>query len=240
MLFVPLSGMQTREKRFWTGAALVSGEMVATMLLFTGAVVSFFFLTRERWRRYKKWDLNAFERVQRLVSPSNNRRMLFITALGKHQFLVPANLSVLGWYLFVRKHTWFSVRVVSIALSSLGLMLLFKKIFSRKRPANPLLSPVRGMSFPSGHAMMSTTFYGLLIYIITQKSGPAAQAALIPPLVLLILAVGFSRIYLRVHYTSDVLAGHTIGLAWLGLSLNTIRRLEAFNREQVRRLTSPG
>ena len=87
---------------------------------------------------------------------------------------------------------------------------------------------------------MSTTFYGLLIYIITQKSGPAAQAALIPPLVLLILAVGFSRIYLRVHYTSDVLAGHTIGLAWLGLSLNTIRRLEAFNREQVRRLTSPG
>jgi membrane-associated phospholipid phosphatase len=231
--------VRQKDKRFWTGVGLVSSEMLATMVLFTGAVAGFFLVTRKRWRRYKKWDLDSFDRIQHLVTPQNNKLMLFITKLGKHQFLIPANLSLLGWYLFFQKRTWFSIRVVSIALSSLGLMLLFKQIFRRKRPVNPLLSPVKGMSFPSGHAMMSVAFYGLLIYVLSNTTKRSLRPLFITPLVALITMIGFSRVYLRVHYTSDVMAGFTIGISWLLISLRTLKRLEAFNREQVKLLTQP-
>jgi undecaprenyl-diphosphatase len=231
--------VNTREKRFWTGAALVSSEMLGTMLLFTVATAGFFLFTRKRWRKYKKWDLDVFDRVQNLVTPRNNKLMLFVTALGKHQFLVPANLSLLAWFLFVQKRTWFSIRVVAIALSSLGLMLLFKEIFHRQRPVNPLLSKVKGMSFPSGHAMMSASFYGLLIYILTHTTKRPVHLLFISPLVILIGMIGFSRIYLRVHYTSDVMAGFTIGVSWLLISLKTMERLEAFNKEKVKKLVQP-
>ena len=228
--------MKQKEKRFWTGVALVSSEMLGTMVLFTGVVAGFFLLTRKRWRRYKQWDMAVFDQVQHLVTERNNKRMLFITYLGKHQFLVPANLAVLTWYLFIQKRTWFSIRVVAIALSSLGLMLLFKKIFQRKRPINPLLMPVKGMSFPSGHALMSVAFYGLVIYIVVNTVDKSVQPVIIAPLAALIGLIGFSRVYLRVHYTSDVMAGFTIGLSWLLLSLKTLNRLEMYNKEKVKQL----
>ena len=231
--------MKKKDKRFWNGVVLVSSELLATMVFFTGAVAGFFLLTKKRWRRYKQWDLSVFNGIQKFVTPRNNKLMLFVTALGKHQFLIPANLSLLSWYLFIQKRTWFSVRVVSIAISSLLLMLLFKQIFRRNRPANPLLSAVKGKSFPSGHAMMSVANYGLVIYILINTTQKSLHPFLISPLVTLILLIGFSRIYLRVHYTSDVLAGFTIGMSWLLISLKTLDRLEAFNRQTVKQLAQP-
>jgi undecaprenyl-diphosphatase len=112
-------------------------------------------------------------------------------------------------------------------------MFLLKEIFRRKRPATPLLAAVRGLSFPSGHAIMSMTFYGLLIYIIshTWKSG-VLKSAVIPSLVALILMIGYSRVYLRVHYASDVAAGFIIGLLWLLISLELLKRIEEYNKKQ--------
>ena len=158
--------------------------------------------------------------------------MLFITSLGNHRFLVPANLLLIGYFLFVKHQTWFSIRVLTIALSSLVLMLFLKALFQRKRPLAPLLKAVRGLSFPSGHAIMSTTFYGLLLYIILSEAGLAwVRIAMIVVLVTLILLIGYSRIYLRVHYASDVIAGFIIGLLWLLISLGVLDRLEDFTSE---------
>ena len=229
--------MNARGKRFWTGAALVSAEIMASLVIYTGAVATFFFLTRSRWRKYKKFDLQVFDKLQRHTSEPANRAMEAITFLGNHKFLVPANLSLMGYYLFVRKRTWFSIRVIAIALSSLGMMVLLKKMFQRKRPENPLLKKVRGLSFPSGHAMMSVTFYGLLIYIISQTSkDPRVKFPAITALLILIGLIGFSRVYLRVHYTSDVLAGFTIGLIWLFIALELLEKLENFNKEKVKEI----
>jgi len=232
--------MTTKEKRFWAGAALVSAEMLGTLAIFTGAVAGFFFLTRRRWRKYKKTDLEVFDHIEKYVNERNNRVMLFITSLGKHQFLIPANLSLITYFLFIRKRTWFTIRVVAIALSSLGLMFILKYLFRRKRPVNPLLQKVRGLSFPSGHAIMSVTFYGLLIYIISQTiKAKGVRWSLIIALLLLIQLIGFSRIYLRVHYTSDVLAGFVIGLLWLMISLSVLKSLENYNKEKVNFLLQP-
>ena len=155
--------------------------------------------------------------------------MLFITFLGKHQFLIPANLILIFYFLLVKRQNWFSIRVITIAMSSLALMLLLKQLFQRKRPLSPLLKAAKGLSFPSGHAIMAVTFYGLLIYILQHSITIDWFKWLATVLIfVLIILIGFSRIYLRVHYASDVAAGFIIGLLWLLLSLAVLKWLESY------------
>lgn len=221
-----------RSKRFWKGAGIVSVEMLSTMAIFTYILAGIVFRIRPAMRRHKKTDLAVFDFVQKHTNEANTKVMLAVTHLANHRFLVPANLSLIFYFLFVRKHTWFSIRVASIALSSLGLMFLFKQLFKRKRPALPLLHSVKGKSFPSGHAMMSVTFYGLLIYISSKTLKRALlKAVIVPSLIALILMIGYSRVYLRVHYASDVAAGYIIGLLWLLIALDLLKRIENFNKQ---------
>jgi len=131
--------------------------------------------------------------------------------------------------LLVKRQTWFSIRVITIAISSLVLMLLLKQLFQRKRPLSPLLKAAKGLSFPSGHAIMAVTFYGLLIYILQHTiTTEWLKWFLIIVVFVLIVLIGFSRIYLRVHYASDVAAGFIIGLLWLLLSLAVLKWLEGY------------
>jgi membrane-associated phospholipid phosphatase len=113
-------------------------------------------------------------------------------------------------------------------------MFLLKHLFGRERPLIPLLEPARGLSFPSGHALMSMTFYGLLIYITWHSvKNIRLKWSLISFLFLLIIIIGFSRIYLRVHYTSDVLAGFAMGWLWIVVSLKVLRRIEKQGKETI-------
>lgn len=222
-----------RSKRFWKGAGIVSAEMLGTMAIFTCVLAGIVFRIRPAMRRHKKTDMAVFDLVQKHTNEANTKAMLAITHLGNHKFLVPANLSLIFYFLFVSKRTWFSIRVASIALSSLGLMVLLKQLFKRNRPAIPLLHPVKGKSFPSGHAMMSMTFYGLLIYISSRTLKSALlKGILTPSLIALILMIGYSRVYLRVHYASDVAAGYIIGLLWLLVALDLLKRIEESNKKR--------
>jgi undecaprenyl-diphosphatase len=168
------------------------------------------------------------------VSEDNNQVMLFFTYLGRHEFLIPANLILIAYFLFFKKHSWYSIKVPAIALSSLALMFGLKHLFDRERPLVPLLEEARGLSFPSGHALMSVTFYGLLIYIVFKgfKNTPL-KWTLISLLLLLILTIGFSRIYLRVHYASDVIAGLCVGLLWLVICVAVLNKLEKYSQKKV-------
>ncbi len=199
-----------------------------SLLLFSGLIAILVFLIRKPIRKYKPVDLAIFEKIKPTVSPAGNRFMLFITFLGKHQFLVPTNLLLIFYFLF-QQQNWFSIRVLTIALSSLVLMLLLKFLFQRKRPLSPLLKAAKGLSFPSGHAIMAVTFYGLLLYIFLQTVDIDWLRYLMSCLmVLLIVLIGYSRVYLRVHYASDVLAGFVIGVLWLLVSLFVLKSIEAY------------
>lgn len=226
--------MSERAQRFWNGAALVSAHLVISLILFAAVIAVIVFLVRRRVRRYKPRDMAVFDRIHSWTSPRNNRIMLFITLLGKHQFLIPANFFLIACFLFLSRHSWYSIRVAAIALSSLALMFLLKYLFRRKRPLSPLLQAAKGLSFPSGHAIMAVTFYGLLIYIVAHTVNAGwLRAGLTALLVILILLIGCSRVYLRVHYASDVLAGFVIGLLWLLISLAVLGRIEQFNKDAV-------
>ena len=215
---------------FWRTTTLIIEHLLLSLSLFSAVIAILVFLVRKPLRKYKPIDLGVFDRLSKHVNPRRNKFMLFITLLGKHQFLIPANLILIAFFLFIGKHNWFSVRVGAIALSSLALMFLLKYLFKRKRPLSPLLQSARGLSFPSGHAIMAVTFYGLIIYIITHTiNDPVVRYILIALLIVLIILIGFSRVYLRVHYASDVLAGFIIGIIWLFISLNVLKKVEEYN-----------
>ena len=216
---------------FWKGFLLVVSVTVFSLLILSGLLAILVFFLSKPLSKYKYVDLGAFKHLAPYTNNSRNKLILFITFLGSHWFLIPANLALLGYFLFFRKYSWFSIRVAVISLSSLGLMLLLKYLFKRKRPLEPLLKAAKGLSFPSGHAITAVTFYGLLIYILfhTADNGAIKISAAIV-LTILIILIGFSRIYLRVHYLSDVLAGFIIGILWLNISLAVLNILETYTQ----------
>ncbi len=223
-----------RVKKFWAAVALLSVQMTVVLVLFACALVAFVFIIRRVFYLHNnKFDFLVFDYLSKHVDKENNSIMLFFTFLGTHKFLIPANLVLIAYFLFIKKHKWYSIKVPAIALSSLGLMFGLKFLFDRPRPLMPLLFDAKGLSFPSGHALMSVTFYGLLIYITfkTIKNRPL-RWTLIIMLLLLVLIIGFSRVYLRVHYASDVIAGYCVGFLWLVICVHTLNQIEKYSRHK--------
>ena len=221
--------MPASSMNFWEITFFIVAEVLLSLLLFAGAISILVFLLRKPMRKYKPIDLAIFERIKPSINPDKNSLMLFFTFLGKHQFLIPANLFLIFYFLLVTRQTWFSIRIVTIALSSLVLMILLKRLFQRRRPLSPLLKAARGLSFPSGHAIMSVTFYGLLVYLLQSTIQVDLIKYLVTALLILLIAViGYSRVYLRVHYASDVVAGFVIGFLWLLISLSVLNGLENY------------
>jgi undecaprenyl-diphosphatase len=223
--------MAKKKMRFWAGTALVSAEVITNMLLFAGVFSGIIFLIRPAMRRHKKTDIKIFDLIKAHINQKNTKLMSFFTFFGTHRFFIPANIFLILYFLVIKKRSWFSIRVASVAISSLGLMFLLKYLFHRKRPLYPL-KVAKGLSFPSGHAIMSATFYGLLIYIIAQtvKDKPL-KWGLIISLGIFIQLIGFSRVYLRVHYASDVAVGYITGFLWLKISLKVLKQIEDYIRQ---------
>jgi membrane-associated phospholipid phosphatase len=222
-------------KKSWAALALLSVEMIVVLAVFIFSLIAFVLVTRHVFiLKDEQFDFRVFDFLQSHVSDKNNHIMLFFTFLGKHSFLIPANIALIIFFLFFRKHQWYSIKIPAIALSSLAMMFLLKNIFGRPRPEIPLLNEARGLSFPSGHALMSVTFYGLLIHIVWKTvSVKWLKWLLIVLFGGLIFVIGFSRIYLRVHYASDVLAGFATGFLWLVISLWILKRMEKFSNRKV-------
>lgn len=110
-------------------------------------------------------------------------------------------------------------------LISTGLNLLLKNIVQRPRPNEFRLIDETGYSFPSGHSMVSMAFYGFLIYLIYKfVKSKRLKWILIIILSALIITIGISRIYLGVHYTSDVLAGFTISVSYLVIYTSIVKK----------------
>ncbi len=104
-----------------------------------------------------------------------------------------------------------------------GLNLLLKQIVQRPRPIEYRIIDEVGYSFPSGHSMVSMAFYGFIIYLIYRYvTNKHLKWSAIAVLSILIIAIGVSRIYLGVHYTSDVLAGFLISISYLIIYVSAV------------------
>ena len=98
-----------------------------------------------------------------------------------------------------------------------------KLIFSRPRPIGINLIEESGFSYPSGHAMVSMSYFGFIAYLIYKnQQNKLKKTILIITLIITILAIGFSRIYLGVHYLSDVIGGFLLSIIYLIIYIKTI------------------
>lgn len=138
-----------------------------------------------------------------------------ITELGGVAFTVIAGVLI---FIFCKKIRWFvTFDLVGVTLINQ----LLKHIIRRPRPNILRLVEESGYSFPSGHSMVSMTFYGIIIYLVYKNvNDKYLKWLLITLLSLLILAIGFSRIYVGVHYFTDVVGGFLLGLAYLVIYVN--------------------
>ena len=101
---------------------------------------------------------------------------------------------------------------------------IFKLIFRRPRPDGLYLISERGFSYPSGHAMVSFAFISFIIYLLYKYlNNKLAKICISIALSIIILLIGFSRIYLGVHYLTDVLGGYLLGICYLLLYIKIIK-----------------
>ncbi|MCP3136248.1 phosphatase PAP2 family protein [Pyxidicoccus xibeiensis] len=149
-----------------------------------------------------------------------------VTALGGVTVLFLVTLAVCGYLLLARRYR--TLLLVLVATLGGGLLnTLLKQLFSRPRPSVvPHLTEVMTQSFPSGHAMLSATVYLTLGALLAQLAERRRLKAYILGVALLLPGmVGMTRVYLGVHYPTDVLAGWVAGLAWALLTALVARAL---------------
>lgn len=145
------------------------------------------------------------------ASPALDKLMLVLSLLGSALVLVPFNLGLLAW-LYRRGQRWHAA-YWGIATGGAALInWLAKHAFHRVRPGLwPSLSPETTFSFPSGHAMQTMAVCTALLILRRGLPGYRPSLALAA---LYVASVGLSRIYLGVHYPSDVVAGWCAALSW--------------------------
>ena len=126
-------------------------------------------------------------------------------------------LAVLGSVLLFWQHKRRHVLVLWLLMVGVGLTVqVGKRTFSRERPVEVAYYAETGFSFPSGHSATAMTLYGLLGYWLVRGRKRIRNRVLVGTgTIALILSVGFSRIYLGVHFLSDVLGGYLLGICWL-------------------------
>lgn len=138
--------------------------------------------------------------------------MTIITMMCNTEFIIVATLLLV---LFIKNKKMGGMMASNIVLCSV-VNTIIKHIFLRPRPVGIKLIEQGGYSFPSGHSMMAVAFYGLLVYIIwNTKWRNVWKIFTTTLLVILILLIGISRIYVGVHFASDVIAGLSISLSYL-------------------------
>jgi membrane-associated phospholipid phosphatase len=169
-------------------------------------------------------DIELANALHANLVPSATAALTAVTVLGNTPVLALA-AGAAGTYL-VRSRR--SRDAVLLAVTLVGAQLLtwiLKAIFERPRPTfDDPVATAHWFSFPSGHALSAIAFYGALAYVFADRfRSPWARIAGFGGAGLLVAAIGFSRLYLGVHYLTDVLAGYSAGLAWLILVIGLLR-----------------
>jgi len=184
------------------------------------------------------FDASIIHVVYAIRSPLMTTIMETITFFGSTTFLAIAIVITIGT--LFRKHRKDAYLFFCIFIFGVLINILLKDFFRRPRPDFLPLIHESSYSFPSGHAMNSFVFYTCVSFFIFHKmKNKKLGFILIIASILLILLIGISRIYLGVHYPSDVIAGYFAGLMWFVLVLlfeRTIRVVHLFgNREKEKK-----
>ncbi len=144
-----------------------------------------------------------------------------ISELGRYEILMPLSAAV-GMVLYLYRRIADIAGLAIAVFGSAAAVMALKVFVNRPRPALiPFQAYPEGASysFPSAHAALSVAFYGFIMYLLLQSAPSAFRRFIIACMPIVMLLVSFSRLYLGVHYLSDVLAGLCIGALFLAIAI---------------------
>ena len=169
------------------------------------------------------FDNFIYNHVKKLINPNTTKFFKIVTELGNYTVMIPI---IIIFYLFNKDKSfnrYFTINLISVFASNF----IVKSIIRRDRPIDINLIIENGFSFPSGHSMVSFAFYSFLIYYLyhTELKKPL-KYSLMALLGFIILLIGLSRIYLGVHYASDVIGGFLLAFIYLVIYIKFIYKRE--------------
>ncbi|QNM84438.1 phosphatase PAP2 family protein [Polaribacter pectinis] len=178
------------------------------------------------------FDAKITEYIISFRNSSLTHYFTFVTEVGDAVgYLIVFPLCSLLFYL-VFKRWKYAGQLTLILLLALSSNVILKQIINRARPTLEHLVTVETLSYPSGHAMTAMAFYGFLIYLIaTFNIRKIFKFLIITVLALLILSIGISRIYLGVHFPSDVFGGFIAGFVWVIFCVLLLNLLKVFKTD---------
>ena len=176
---------------------------------------------------FSNLDLWVQDYVQIINNPWLVKIMIIITYMGSPWIFIILS-ALTSSYLWSKGKKLETIFLNVTLFSTWGIMEGLKHLFKYARPAGQALTMARGYSFPSGHAMLSLAFYGFLAALLLKYGGRGNKQVWLGAVALyiLVLLIGLSRIYLNVHYLSDVMAGFLFGILILILSLNAMKLVQ--------------
>lgn len=193
--------------------ALISGNIFEEM------VDDVFFDPLEGDYESEAFDQFVFNYLRDFESPQFTEVMRDLTSIGSTSVIGLLGL-VTGLILLIHKKMKDLLYLMIVCAGAPVLIVFLKSYFHRERPpaADWLVDFMPGLSFPSGHSFGAATIYFALAYILASRIKYWPKEIIVyAAFFLLILAVGVSRIYLGVHYATDVIAGISSGLIWVSL-----------------------
>ncbi len=214
-------------------ALMISGISVTTFASLAEDVV--------HHERFSTLDPILGSRIINDASQRGVRIFSLITFWG-NALVISVGTVLIGLWLLKRKRRDQAVFLSAAVGGATLLNFILKQIFARPRPAYPhAFLTETGFSFPSGHAMISIAFYGAIAYL-SYAYVKSFRAKLLVSLGALLISgcIGFSRLYLGVHYITDVLAGWAAGMTWLGLCIlvDELRRFTSLSRSSHQLLSN--
>lgn len=180
------------------------------------------------------YDANITAYVINYRTPQLNNIMQFITNLGDlYGYIAVTTICSLLFY-FRFKNWRYVVQLVFVIIVSGLSNLALKDVINRARPTAEHLVSVETLSYPSGHAMSATAFYGFLIYLFYFLNiNRTFKILLIAICSFLIVSIGISRIYLGVHFPSDILGGVIAGTIWVMFCILIFNIIDLFRKKEA-------
>lgn len=187
-------------------------ENIKWLLSIISLILFILILQNVLGQRIYKFDETIYDFIAKGISDKVNNIAKIITTIGSAYVIIPLTIICIIYFRKKKEGKYIATNLAIIFVCNQ----ILKRIIARPRPNQFRIVEETGYSFPSGHSMVSMAFYGLLIYLIYKNiSNKYLKWTLIILLSLLILLIGLSRIYLGVHYASDVCAGFLLSISYL-------------------------
>lgn len=167
-----------------------------------------------------KLDNCVYNFISNIITHNLTSNMKYLTFLGSG--VVVIGICIITLIIFKNKKysLFMSINLILISL----FQVILKNIFTRNRPVDINLIEETGYSFPSGHSLTAMAFYGFIIYLIYKSTlSKRSKSIFIVLFSTIIFIIGLSRIYLGVHFFSDVVGGFSFSLAYLIIYTNLIK-----------------